>query len=84
MPTKSEFEKANRIIHTVKSSAEGNLPIWDVLDICQISLSWWKEHKKWFLYRNPHMKVMEIEGMLYLVHNIEQEGKPNASMQKTL
>lgn len=75
MASKKEFETSNNIIKSVKGSDEGNLLLWDVLDTNSISLSWWKDHKKWFFHRHPYMRLQEIDGLLYLVHDIEREPK---------
>ena len=68
MASQSEFRKANEIINTVKRADGSNAHIFDVLDICHISLSWWKDHKKWFFHRNSTMSQVKLEGQTYLVY----------------
>ncbi len=68
MASQMEFRKANEIINTVKSADGSNAHIFDVLDKCHISLSWWKDHKKWFFHRHTVMSLMKLEGQTYLVY----------------
>ena len=68
MASQMEFRKANEIINTVKRADGGNAHLFDVLDQCSISLSWWKDHKKWFFHRHITMSFMKIEGEPHLVY----------------
>lgn len=68
MASQSEFRKANEIINTVKRADGSNAHVFDVLDKCHISLSWWKDHKKWFFHRHTTMRQMKLEGQTYLVY----------------
>jgi len=68
MASPSEFKKASEIISTVKRADGSNAHIYDVLDKCHISLSWWKDHKKWFFYRHTMISQIKLEGETYLVY----------------
>lgn len=75
MASQSEFRKANEIIHNVKNADGKVIHIFDLLDACHISLSWWKDHKKWLLHRYPQLTIEKRESENYLVYS----GKYNES-----
>lgn len=73
MASQKEFRKVNEIINTTKYADGKRINLFDVLDVCKISLSWWKDHKKWVLYRFPHITIEEVEGSKYLVYTEQKE-----------
>jgi len=67
MASRQEFRKVDTVIGTVKRMGnEAN--IFDVLDEAHLSLSWWKDHKEWILYRFPQLTLVKMEGQKYLVY----------------
>lgn len=73
MASSKEFRKVDEIIRTVKKADGQNANIFDVLDRCKISLSWWKDHKKWIFHRYPELTMDNIEGDNYLVYTEPEE-----------
>jgi len=72
MASQKEFRKVNEIINTVKHADGKRMHLFDVLDLCKISLSWWKDHKKWIFHRYNYITLEEVESEKYLVYT-EQE-----------
>ena len=56
LASKTEFKKANKILFRIKSSG-GRISLHDALDLDNISLWWWKDHKTWFLERFPYIRI---------------------------
>ena len=73
MASQKEFRKVNEIINTVKRADGENANIFDVLDVCKISLDWWRRHKKWILHRFPQISTQKIDGDEYLVYTKPEE-----------
>lgn len=73
MASQQEFRKVNEIINEVKRADGQNAHIYDVLDKCHISLSWWKDHKKWIMHRFPQLSFKKLDGEWYLIYNKEIE-----------
>lgn len=69
MASQKEFRKVNEIINTVKRADGQNAHLYDVLDVCHISLSWWKDHKEWIFHRFPQITLQEIEGDKMIIYN---------------
>ena len=68
MASQQEFRKVNEIINTVKRADGQNANIFDVLDVCKISLDWWRRHKKWIFHRYPYLTQQKIDGDVFLVY----------------
>lgn len=68
MASQQEFRKVNEIINTVKRADGQNANTFDVLDVCKISLDWWRRHKRWVFHRFPQLTTQKIEGDDYLVY----------------
>lgn len=73
MASVKEFRKVNEIINRVKDTDGQNAHLFDVLDMCKISLEWWKLHKKWIFYRFPQLTFQKIDGDPYLVYTKPEE-----------
>jgi hypothetical protein len=73
LASQQEFRKANEILNTVKRADGQNALLFDILDVCKISLDWWKRHKEWMFYRYPQLTFQKIEGKKYLIYT---EPKP--------
>jgi len=71
MASQQEFRKVNEIINMVKRADGQNAHLYDVLDRCHISLSWWKDHKEWILHRFPQLTFKKIEGQKHLIFTEE-------------
>ncbi len=71
MASQQEFRKVNEIINEVKRANGQNANVYDVLDKCRISLSWWKDHKKWIAHRFPQLTLRKMDGDWYLIYNPE-------------
>jgi len=68
LASQREFRKVNEIINTVKQADGQEARLFDVLDICNISLDWWKSHKEWILYRFPQITFKKFEGEKHLYY----------------
>lgn len=71
MASQPEFRRAFNIVAQVKKADTNRMNLFDVLDFTHTSQWWWKDHKKWFLYRHPYMSLEKEEGMEYLVYSKE-------------
>lgn len=72
MASRAEFQKANGLLNTTKGADGGRIAVFDVLDLCKISLDWWRHHKAWILHRYPQLTISKMEGLEYLIYEGER------------
>lgn len=56
LASKVEFRKANRLLNRIKS-AGGRIAVNEALNIENISVYWWKDHKSWFLETFDYIRI---------------------------
>ena len=56
LASKIEFKKANRLLYRIKS-AGGRIALNEALNVENISVYWWKDHKSWFLETFEYIRI---------------------------